>query len=311
MKLPDYITRIPSRKKAESEELPVSGGKFVNLLNDKNFKMIFTKEKNKQVLIDMLNRFIPDIQINDLSFMPQQQNPEQKELVSSAFDVSCETDSGRHIIVEVQYNERKDFLDRVLYYSTWPVSEQIKAGHKTYTLNDVYIVSFLNFALVHDSSWEEKTVSSYCIREDTNGEKMTDALHFIFIELGRFKKSIEDSMDDRDWWMYSLKNIGKMDTLPTTDIPLEIKRLYDVTEVESLDEHEMTKYLQNMRTEFDIRTEKIMAREEGLEEGREEGRKEGREKEQRRIASALKAMGMAIDDISKATGLNAEAIAGL
>ena len=139
--------------------------------------MIFTKEENKQVLIDMLNCFIPDVHINDLTFLPQQQNPKQKELVSSAFDVRCRTDEEKEIIVEVQYNERKDYLDRVLYYASWPLTDQVKAGQNSYTLNDVFIISFLNFALVHDSSWEEKAVSSYSIREDSNGEKMTDALH--------------------------------------------------------------------------------------------------------------------------------------
>lgn len=54
-----------------------------------------------------------------------------------------------------------------------------------------------------------------------------------------------------------------------------------------------------MRTGFDIRSEKIMARE------------EGREEEQNRIASVLKSMVMSVDDITKATGLKAEAIAAL
>ena len=82
MKLPDYTTQVPSRKKTKPKDIPHIGGKFVNLLNDKNFKMIFTKEENKQVLIDMLNCFIPDVHINDLTFLPQQQNPKQKELAS-------------------------------------------------------------------------------------------------------------------------------------------------------------------------------------------------------------------------------------
>lgn len=162
-------------------------------------------------------------------------------------------------------------------------------------------------------------MSSYCLREDSNGEKMTDALHFIFIELGRFTKELDEGLDERDWWMYSLKNIGKMGAFPEKGVPQEIKRLYDVTEVESLDRNEKSMYLQNMRTEFDIRTEKLMAREEGRIEGKEagikigmeRGREAGREAEQQRIAYTLKSMGMSADDIIKATGLSAEAVAAL
>ena len=100
--------------------------------------------------------------------------------------------------------------------------------------------------------------------------------------------------------MYSLKNVGRMEELPSGDVPQEIRRLYDITSVESLSEEEKTKYLYNMRTEFDIRTEKIMAREEGKAEGLAEGMEKGIFK----VASALKSMGMPIEDIAKATGLS-------
>ena len=315
-----FTTSVPSRKRPVQEVQPFRAGKYVDLLNDKNFKLIFTKEENKQVLADMLNRFLPDVRITSLTFLPQEQNPEQKDLVSSVFDVSCETEDGKRIIVEVQYNERNDFLDRVLYYSTWPIAQQVKAGRNSYLLNDVYIVSFLNFALIHDESWEEKAVSSYSIREDSNGERMTDALHFVFVELGRFAKELDEMLDEKEWWMYSLKNVGKMEELPSGDVPQEIRRLYDITSVESLSEEEKTKYLYNMRTEFDIRTEKIMAREEGkaeglaegMEKGIEKGKAEGKaeglaegiEKGISKVASALKSMGMPVEDIAKATGLS-------
>ena len=124
--------------------------------------------------------------------------------------------------------------------------------------------------------------------------------------------------------MYSLKNVGRMEELPSGDVPQEIRRLYDITSVESLNEEEKTKYLYNMRTEFDIRTEKIMAREEGkaegLAEGMEKGKAEGRaeglsegilkgkaegiKEGISNVALTLKSMGMPAEDIAKATGLS-------
>ena len=184
--------------------------------------------------------------------------------------------------------------------------------------------STINFALVHDADWEEKAVPAYSIREGSNGEKMTDALHFIFVELGRFDKDIADGLNSQEWWMYSLTKSESMDSLSDGDeIPDEIRRLCEVTAIESLDQYEKSKYLQNMRNEFDLRTEKIMIREEGRAEGRAEGREEGRaegrqegmqlgrakgleegqEESKRSIAVNLKAMGMTVADICKATGL--------
>ena len=53
------------------------------------------------------------------------------------------------------------------------------------------------------------------------------------------------------------------------------------------------------------------AKMEGREEGREEGRKEGRKEATRATAKNLKAMGLDVDAISKATGLSKEEIAKL
>ena len=52
-------------------------------------------------------------------------------------------------------------------------------------------------------------------------------------------------------------------------------------------------------------------REEGREEGRKEGRKEGREEAARETAKNLKAMGLDVETIAKATGLSTEEIAKL
>ena len=50
--------------------------------------------------------------------------------------------------MEAQYNSRPDYLDRVLYYSYWPVMGQIRSGKKNnYKLSEVYVLSFTNFAL--------------------------------------------------------------------------------------------------------------------------------------------------------------------
>jgi predicted transposase/invertase (TIGR01784 family) len=48
-----------------------------------------------------------------------------------------------------------------------------------------------------------------------------------------------------------------------------------------------------------------------LKKGREEGRTEGRTEERREVARNLKQLGIAIEQIARATGLSAEAIAAL
>ncbi|MBQ7270032.1 MAG: hypothetical protein IJS62_09340, partial [Bacteroidales bacterium] len=63
---------------------------------------------------------------------------------------------------------------------------------------------------------------------------------------------------------------------------------------------ERNEYLQNMRNEFDIKTEKWYARQEGLEEGASIKSEE--------IARNLKALGLPEEQIVQATGLTPEQV---
>ncbi|MBQ7270043.1 MAG: hypothetical protein IJS62_09395, partial [Bacteroidales bacterium] len=70
---------------------------------------------------------------------------------------------------------------------------------------------------------------------------------------------------------------------------------------------ERNEYLQNMRNEFDIKTEKWYARQEGLEEGRAEGASSRTDE----IARNMKADGLSLELVSKYTGLTPEQIQAL
>ena len=82
-----------------------------------------------------------------------------------------------------------------------------------------------------------------------------------------------------------------------------------MTEAFSPDDRDL--YDRNMRNAFDIRTEKIYAREEGLAEGRAEGLAEGAAKSQREIAKNFLSKGIDIAVISECTGLTVEEIKAL
>ena len=59
--------------------------------------------------------------------------------------MACETDDGRHIIVEMQKKEQRYFVDRALYYSSKAIVEQAKPGEWDFHLTPVYTVCFMDF----------------------------------------------------------------------------------------------------------------------------------------------------------------------
>ena len=309
----EFVTRVPGTKTEEPRK--TKQGPYVDLMIDRNFKLFFGSEKRKDLLLALLQQFLPELNIVSVRLGPQEHVGRDEDLVNSVFDVSCMTDDGRSGVVEAQYNTRPDYLDRMLYYATWPIDEQIHVGgSNNYTLNDVYILSFTNFALVHARDWNVgnpgKVISSYTIREDDNDEKMTEALHFRYVELGRFIKKEGELRSARDWWLYILKNIGSLSR--ELEIRLSeggdiLQRLLKAVRVEGMDKNEKTEYFNNMRNAFDIKSEKWYARQEGMKEGLAQGTSETAQT----IARNMKARGMDVGEIASITALPIETVEAL
>ena len=78
-----------------------------------------------------------------------------------------------------------------------------------------------------------------------------------------------------------------------------------------MDEETRSKVLEKMTTERDLRNQMAYARKEAIEEGLERGLKEGSREKAMDIARNLKRMGMSVEDIVEAVGLEADIVLGL
>lgn len=278
-------------------------GRYINLMFDLGFKRVFGKEANKDILITFLNEFIEDRQILDLEYLNVEKEGISCESKKSYFDVQCKTADGSTIIVEVQNSNQKYFKERVLYYSTLPILEQLERGGM-YNLYPVYVVSILNFKLEHKNGEETGIVHSYSLREDNTGERMTDILHFIYIELGWFDKTLEMLENDREKWFFCLLHMDSFLERPSKMQAEIFKRLFDVSEVEALPAQERQQYIKEMGIERDILNQREFAREEGKAQGLEEGKAQGLEEGKIMIAKTMISRGMPFEDIVEITGLS-------
>jgi predicted transposase/invertase (TIGR01784 family) len=322
----DYVTQVQRCSECGAAPRPAPEiGPYVELMLDKNFKFFFASEERKDLLLFLLQLVLPELGIESVTLGPQEHIGREPGLKNSIFDVYATTKDNRRIIIEAQYSDRPDYLDRMLYYSTWPISEQINMGSKNnYALSEVYILSFINFALEHDSDWDGDFVSSYSVREDSNGEIMTRALHFRFVELGRFNKTEEELKNVREEWLYYLKNLGRMkEEIQPTGKEKATDKLLEAARYAGMAPKERNEYLQNMRNEFDIKTEKWYALQEGLAkgiaqgiekgiaEGEARGRAEGKAEGKIEVAKNLIKLGMTSEQICRATGLTPEQVQAL
>ena len=297
---------------------------YAELLCDFMFKRVFGSEENKDVLIAFLNVMLGDVQIKDVTFIPTEQLGDSEEDRTVIFDVSCQCTDGRTFIIEMQKGYQKNFRDRALFYTTYPINKQgklVKKRHEEensertgkglekknfkwdYRLDPVIVVAILNFSFDHNGDWpQERYHSSYRLREDCTGEVMTENLRFVFMELGRFRKKVWELESVYDKWMFALKHIHELAEKPAVFHEAEFERLFLLAKIGNFTAEEYKHYITSLKHMSDyyniIDTAVEAAEKRGVEKGLEKGKRE--------IANRLMSMGMSDADIIVATGLSTE-----
>ena len=183
----------------------VAIGKYVDILSDVGFKIVFGKEANKNIIIEFLNHVITDRSIVDFEYIDKEKLGGYAKSKKNVYDLYCKTDDGSRIIVEVQKDQQKYFVDRSLYYLTHLVQDQLSRGDDEYTLCPVYFISILNFCL-DELRQTDSVKSHFRLKECDLGLELTDKYNLIYIELPKFKKSLEEIHGDvLEGFYYCLK----------------------------------------------------------------------------------------------------------
>ena len=301
-------------------------GRYACLLYDSTFKVVLVKPSQKELIRRIIELLIPGKRISSLSFIDKEQHGLVVSEKSTTFDMLCKDEaSGEEFIVEMQFSEHSTYRDRMLSYATYPIREQLAeklsrrlAGEPLnkmdYSLRPVYVLSFLNFSLEHEDAdaldEENGLISRYAVRNDRNGELMTDALHFVYVEMGRFPYKADEEDKCRtllEKFVFSLKYMHTLAGQPGSFTEDLLRLLYRATELGSMSITQRESYEKNMRNELDIYVEKSFAQQQGLKEGMEKGlekgRAEGEAKALLETARRMQASGADSSYIKQMTGI--------
>lgn len=294
-------------------------GRYVNILLDECFKKILGAKKNKDILLKILQELIPERQIVDIRYDTKKKRKSNvfEGCHDAVFDVECVDSNKARFVVEMQKSGQAHFHERALFYSTFPLQEQVIARGKEarqvdhdlhFDYQPVYVVSFLNFSF-HPLS--EQIVYRYGLRELDSGELMTDRVNFIFLEMTNYKRGNEephadDSFAEKLSWAFT--HMSSLTERPASLMEEVFAKIFEACEVSAMNEDKETDYSTIMTTQWDIE-DKING---AFLEGREEGREEGEKKAAVRIATnMIRAQKMAPEIVAALTGLSLEAIATL
>ena len=139
-----------------------------------------------------------------------------------------------------------------------------------------------------------------------------DKLEFIYVEIAKFNKTLEELETLYEKWLYALKNLYKLTQRPKELCDKVFDRLFEEAEIAKFTPQEMREYEASKMAYRDIKnsidTAKQEGKQEGLAEGMELGMEKGMNQKALDIARNMLADGVDINLIMKYSGLTQEQI---
>ena len=190
--------------------------KYINPFTDYGFKKLFGEEMNKDLLLDFLNELLKEEQgqIVDLTYLKTEQLGVTDIDRKAIFDLYCENEKGEKFIVELQKSKQNFFKDRTVYYSTFPIREQAKRADWDYELKAVYTIAILDFVFDSDKKDPEKFRYDVKLSDIETKKVFYDKLTFIYLEMPKFNKTVDELETRFDKWLYVIRNLNKLERVP-------------------------------------------------------------------------------------------------
>ena len=275
--------------------------RYINLLTDFGFKRVFGSEPNKQLLIDFLNTLLPERhRIETLSYKSTENLGSTQIDRKAIFDIYCQGENGDRFIVEIQKAKQNFFKDRSVFYASFPIQEQSLRGEWNFKLAPVYSIGILDF--IFDDHKNEETIVHTVELKDQHCNVFYDKLKFIYVELPKFTKTLEQLVSHQDKWLYLLRHLPDLDEQPRPFQDAVFLQLFEIAEISNFSRDEQDSYQSSLKYYRDLNNVIDTSRQEGLEEGIEQGIEQGRQAEKKAIARSLLGQ-LPIKTISQTTGL--------
>ena len=229
----------------------LSQERYINPLTDFGFKRLFGSEPNKALLMDFLNAILPEHHtISDLSYRNNENIGNTAIDRKAIFDIYCKSENGERFIVEIQKAKQNFFKDRSVYYSTFPIQEQAQKGFWDFQLSSVYTVGILDF--VFDDHKNDNTILHTVELKNQNCEVFYDKLKFIYLELPKFHKTLDQLETHFDKWLFLLKHLPDLNDPPQVLQEETFRQLFEVAEIANFSIEEQDAYENSLKYYRDL-----------------------------------------------------------
>jgi len=273
--------------------------KYINPFTDYGFKRLFGEEPNKDLLLDFLNELLKEEEgeIKSISYIKTEQLGINELDRKAIFDLYCENEKGEKFIVELQKSKQNFFKDRTVFYSTFPIREQAKRAEWNFELKAVYAIAILDFVFDEDKDQKDKFRYDVKLTDIETCKVFYDKLTFIYLEMPKFNKSIDELETRFEKWMYVIKNLSDIDDIPDLLKEHTFQKLFKVAEIANFNRDQLNAYEGSLKYYRDLNNT--------IETAKDEARKEV----ENEIAKNMIIEDEPFEKISKFTGISIEKLA--
>ena len=277
--------------------------------SDPIFKMIFGDPENKTALIGLLREIIdiPEEEYAHIEIIDPNLRVNKSYGKSGILDIKLTTKNGQRINVEIQIRKASDLKQRILFYASKMVAEQLTEGEKYDKIRKIIsIMICTDHNLIEDS---KEYHNRYFLYDKNTNSTFTDLLEIDILE---FKKVPEKDKSNLATWLRFLNTDDKeeLNKMAVRNVAFESA----VCKYKQLTADERVRMIVEDKEKAwkDRQAEIKYAMEEGIQKGRTEGRAEGRAegKHNREIEIAKKMLlkNKNIEEIIDFTDLTKEVI---
>ena len=173
---------------------------------------------------------------------------------------------------------------------------------------------------MNEDAFDKEKIRHHVQLCDTATHKVFyDKLEYIYVEISKFNKTLEQLDTLYEKWLYALKNLYKLTQRPKELCDKVFDRLFEEAEIAKFTPQEMREYETSKMAYRDIKNSVDTAKREGIAEGMElgmkqgmeKGRTEGKHEANTETAQRLLEMGLSAEQVAKATQLPLEIIKNL
>ncbi len=279
--------------------------KLLSPKSDLIFKLIFGDNRNIDLLTSFLQSVldIPESEYSHLTIVDPNFRIDTIEDKLGILDVKIHTKSGTIIDVEIQILNFPQMRERIVFYTSKMITEQISKGDTYEKIKKVISIVITDYILIPENQIYH---NHYQLHDKNTGSTFTDILEINTLELPKLPKESENSML---WnWMKFLKADSEEELNMIAEANPQIQKA--VVVLKELSNDERTRMLEEAREKArrDEQSRINGAFEKGQEKGKEIGEEIGKNSKAVEVAKKALKKQMPMDEILDLTDLSREEI---